>query len=221
MSYTFSALQDPVAGSAAFGPEGTAAGGVNSAGQVTGWYFDSSGETHGFLYNPIGSAFTTLDFPPNPSAPQYTTPAGINDSGEVVGTYEDDIDGVHGFLYNPNNPVGSQWTTLDYGDVPLTGGGLRRHLRRGDQQFGRDRRLFTSTAAALTTPSSITPTAPRTGSRLTTPTRRKISAKVPTPRGSTIRARSSAITSTAAALTTPSSITPTAPRTGPISMLLR
>ena len=75
MSYTFSALKDPAAGSAAFGPEGTAAGGVNSAGQVAGWYFDSSGETHGFLYNPIGSAFTTLDFPPDTLQPSvhYTS----------------------------------------------------------------------------------------------------------------------------------------------------
>ncbi len=40
------------------------ADGINDAGQVVGWYFDSSGIEHGFLYSGgTNGTYTTLDDP--------------------------------------------------------------------------------------------------------------------------------------------------------------
>jgi probable HAF family extracellular repeat protein len=51
-------LDDPSAG-----PLGTIATGINTAGQIVGRYTDNSGAIHGFLYNPNGGTYTTLDDP--------------------------------------------------------------------------------------------------------------------------------------------------------------
>ena len=69
-SFTFSTLDDPV------GKVTSAARSVNAAGQIVGFYLDSTGTSHGFLYS--GATYTTLD---DPSA-KNTYPDCINDAGQ-------------------------------------------------------------------------------------------------------------------------------------------
>ena len=104
--YNFSTFDDPSATSFV----GTQAFGINGSGQIVGVYADGSGN-HGFLYNPNGGTYTTLD---DPLATNGTLAAGINASGQIVGYYATNT-GNHGFLYNPN---GGTYTTIDY---PLAG----------------------------------------------------------------------------------------------------
>jgi probable HAF family extracellular repeat protein len=77
---------------------GTGASGVNDAGQVVGFYTDSSGTYHGYVKT--GSSFTALDYP---GASQYggTVAYGINNAGVVTGFYFDDGSGDEaGFIWN-------------------------------------------------------------------------------------------------------------------------
>ena len=74
---TYTTLDDPAA------TTGTAAYGINVAGQIVGYYNNSTG-THGFFYNPSGGTYTTLD---DPLATSGTFAYGINDAGQIVGTY--------------------------------------------------------------------------------------------------------------------------------------
>ena len=53
----------------------TVASGINNEGQIVGSYQTSTGQTHGFLYNPNDGSYTTLDVP---SVPVGTSPSGIN-----------------------------------------------------------------------------------------------------------------------------------------------
>jgi hypothetical protein len=78
---------------------------VLGSGEVAGYYQDSSGTLHGFLYN--NGAYTTVD---DPSAGPYGTVAGaINASGQVAGYYLDSSSGTyHSFVYN-----NGAYTTLD------------------------------------------------------------------------------------------------------------
>lgn len=69
----------------------TVAQGV-SGDNVVGWYNDSLGVTHGFLFD--GAAYTTLDIP----GADHTEAYGVSGS-KVVGYYNDGT-GSHGFLYD-------------------------------------------------------------------------------------------------------------------------
>ena len=53
-AYIFETLDPP-------GVDLTVPGGINDLGDVVGYYSDSSGGTHGFVYD--GSTYTTLDYP--------------------------------------------------------------------------------------------------------------------------------------------------------------
>lgn len=66
------------------GAVGTYAFGINSAGQIVGSYFDSSGDYHGFV--DTNGVFATLDYP---TAPTSTSLQGINAKGDIVGYFED------------------------------------------------------------------------------------------------------------------------------------
>jgi probable HAF family extracellular repeat protein len=68
----------------------TTATGINSQGQVVG-YFHQGGITHGFLRSSDGSSYTILDVP----GATNTLAWGINDNGLIVGFYADNN---HGFL---------------------------------------------------------------------------------------------------------------------------
>jgi probable HAF family extracellular repeat protein len=96
----FIPLRDPFAGN-----NGTAAKGVNDAGQVVGYYFDAGNRAHGFLYS--GGNYTTIDV-----GARGTFLNGINDAGQIVGTYIDITGHDHGFVgsFQPN-PSPSGGTT--------------------------------------------------------------------------------------------------------------
>src|SRR5262249_55813195 len=94
-----------------FATQGTVATGINNLGQIVGYYYTVVGFgfliSHGFLYNPSNSSFTTLEDP----LPQGlgTAVYGINDVGQIVGNYINLADGSSpGFLYN-----GGTYTRLD------------------------------------------------------------------------------------------------------------
>jgi probable HAF family extracellular repeat protein len=57
----------------------TGANGINSSGEVVGWFLDSANLTHGFLLS--GGTYTQLDVPGYPE----TIAGGINDVGQIVG----------------------------------------------------------------------------------------------------------------------------------------
>src|SRR5207302_1270634 len=111
--YNFSTFDDPSATSFV----GTQAFGINGSGQIVGVYADGSGN-HGFLYNPNGGTYTTLDDPLATNGTfaitNGTFATGINASGQIVGHYFTNT-GNHGFLYNPN---AATYTTID---DPLAG----------------------------------------------------------------------------------------------------
>jgi len=88
-----------------FLPAGTAnnqAVGINNAGLVVGFYFDSTGVIHGYLFN--GSTASALDFP----TAMDTQAFGINNHGEIVGDYIDSMGVMHGFTFQ-----GGVWNTVD------------------------------------------------------------------------------------------------------------
>jgi probable HAF family extracellular repeat protein len=109
---TYTTLDDPLAGASASG-QGTLTQGINDAGQIVGYYLDSNGNRHGFLYS--GGAYTTLS---DPLATNVTIASGINDLGQVVGYYGDNT-AFHGFLYSNgtyttvDNPLGGNNTRLN------------------------------------------------------------------------------------------------------------
>ena len=69
--------------------------GINSSGQIVGFFLDSTGG-HGFLRDKKGS-FTTIDVPGSLG----TNATGINSSGQIVGVFGDSTGAVRGFLATP------------------------------------------------------------------------------------------------------------------------
>jgi hypothetical protein len=65
------------------GATGTVPLGINSAGDIVGWFFLGSNVPHGFLLSASGSA-TVIDVP----GAFRTLPHGINAAGDVVGFYD-------------------------------------------------------------------------------------------------------------------------------------
>ena len=97
------------------GSNGQPINGSGQVGQVVGYYEDSAGGVHGFLYNRgAASPFTSIDYPQASS----TYAAGINDAGEIVGYYLD-ASGQHGFLYNPS--ASPPFRSIDYPSALSTG----------------------------------------------------------------------------------------------------
>src|SRR5581483_3301028 len=95
--YKFTTLAEPSEGTG-----GTIASGINNQGEIVGYYQDTNGVYHGFLYS--NGSYIPLD---DPSA-QWTQALGINNRGDVVGTYWDSsAQNYYGFLYS-----GTQYTTI-------------------------------------------------------------------------------------------------------------
>jgi hypothetical protein len=67
--------------------------GIDSAGDVVGWFYDANSVQHGFT--DMGGTFTQVDYPGNNIS--YTVLEGINDSGLITGQYEDTSGIIHGF----------------------------------------------------------------------------------------------------------------------------
>lgn len=74
MGGTFTSISDPLAAS---GGLGTFALGINASGVIAGYYYDASGNSHGFVDD--HGTFTTVDDGTN------TVITGINDNGTFVG----------------------------------------------------------------------------------------------------------------------------------------
>ena len=113
---TYTTLDDPLALS-------TYATGINSGGEIVGFYYDASAPAgfpgpgaNGFVYN--AGAYTTLR---DPLGVNGTFAYGINDSGQIVGFYYDATDTAHGFVYQ-----GGAYITLN---GPLNGA-CGRHRSR-------------------------------------------------------------------------------------------
>jgi probable HAF family extracellular repeat protein len=68
----------------------TAAVGIDTAGDVSGFYQDQSGTYHGFILS--GGTYTSIDYP----GATWTELYGLNDIGQVVGTADEE---TIGFLY--------------------------------------------------------------------------------------------------------------------------
>jgi uncharacterized membrane protein len=84
--------------------------GLNNRGMACGFYFDSAGHGHGFLWQ--NGSITPLDAPG--WADTFAT--GINDLGVVTGNY-DDLVTSHTFLYRVHHGT---WTQLpDITDRPV------------------------------------------------------------------------------------------------------
>src|SRR5271166_1450170 len=76
--------------------------GINNAGLVVGFYADSMGVFHGYLFN--GATAMTLDF----MGGMGTQAFGINNHSEIVGDYTDSMGVMHGFTY-----LGGVFQTVD------------------------------------------------------------------------------------------------------------
>ncbi len=75
---------------------GYAGRGIDNAGDIVGWYIDSSGLQNGFLIS--GGKATTIDYPSDSEV--YTVLEGINDKGTITGQWEDTSGIIHGFTYD-------------------------------------------------------------------------------------------------------------------------
>lgn len=85
VAYTY--LQDPNSGTPSI-PNFTVANGIDNAGQVVGYFQNTSGAYDGFLFDPATGTYLTIDVP----TATDTYAQGINNSGQIVGYY--DINGM-------------------------------------------------------------------------------------------------------------------------------
>jgi probable HAF family extracellular repeat protein len=109
-----------------FGSTDTEPWGINNAGQIVGYFEDSSGAHHGFLLTP-GQNPVQIDY--NGGGQTYLF--GINDAGQIVGwAYSPEIFGYQTFMYYNGQffPLGISNSTFEYtlgyginGDATLTG----------------------------------------------------------------------------------------------------
>jgi hypothetical protein len=82
---------------------GTQPASINDLGEITGVYFDSNGNSHGFLRKARGE-IVTFDAPnvgygtPAVSYGLGTIPTDINNEGDIVGYYTDAAGAYHGFV---------------------------------------------------------------------------------------------------------------------------
>jgi uncharacterized membrane protein len=82
---------------------GTQPAGINDLGEVTGAYYDSNGNQHGFLRKEGGKIVTfdapDVGYPTQPTlGSSGTIPTGINNEGDIVGYYTDAKGAYHGFV---------------------------------------------------------------------------------------------------------------------------
>ena len=90
---TFTTFDAPNVGSG-----GTLPASINSAGEITGYFYDTNNMTHGFLRNPDG-VITVLDGP----GALETYAAGINETGSIIGGLQVNPDGSGpAFLRSPD-----------------------------------------------------------------------------------------------------------------------
>lgn len=124
--------------------------GVNDSGIAVGYYEDSTGSQHGFLYNTNTGAYTFVDDPLEQfdNGVETTEITGINNLGEIAGFYSDSAGVFHGFLACPAGmscsataavpePGAGMLASLGLGLVVL--GGFRRRRAAAGAQVRRER----------------------------------------------------------------------------------
>ena len=77
--------------------------GINDKGIAVGYYGDSTGSQHGFLYDTRTGRYTFLDDPSEAfqNGVEVTQITGITNSGEITGFYSDANGVFHGFVATP------------------------------------------------------------------------------------------------------------------------
>src|SRR5712692_4568515 len=78
--------------------------GINSGGQIVGFFTDAAFKLHGFL--DTAGSFTTIDAP----GANYTFVYGINNAGQILGAYD-----VHGYLESTGSFI-----TIDFPGATFT-----------------------------------------------------------------------------------------------------
>lgn len=81
--------------------------GINDHGIAVGYYGDSTGSQHGFLYNTATGQYTFIDDPSEAfdNGVEITQITGITNSGEITGFYSDANGVLHGFVANTPEPA--------------------------------------------------------------------------------------------------------------------
>jgi probable HAF family extracellular repeat protein len=92
-------------------PQQQEANDVNDAGQIVGYYADSSGVYHG--YERSGVKFTTIDVPF--AGATLTSASAINNSGEIVGEWTDSGGVTHAYTL-----TGGTYASFDYPGATFT-----------------------------------------------------------------------------------------------------
>ncbi len=104
------------------GPDTVNAQGVNSEGEIVGFYVGADGQDHGFMTNAhlekhaqvTGTPIPDPTIPSVPGEPGatfvFSQVLAVNDSGIAVGYYGDSTTSQHGFLYNLKT---GQYTFVD------------------------------------------------------------------------------------------------------------
>ncbi len=115
-SRTFTDLEEPNAGNgtvASYGIQGTTPLSINDSGSVTGYYVDSSGNRHGFIYS--AGNYTSFDVSGATTLNAHggsfsgTIPMSIDSAGDVAGSYTDSSFVRHGFIRSASGVI----TTFD------------------------------------------------------------------------------------------------------------
>lgn len=142
---TFTTIDAPGAGTVSGTLQGTYAVDLNASGDAAGYYVDSNGEDHGFIYSASG-AITTVDVPE--AGNLGTGILGIDTAGDTTGFYVDSQDIQHSFFrsaggaittFDPPNTIGSGAQSLnDSGTVAggfIDANGAHGYLRTQDGTF--------------------------------------------------------------------------------------
>jgi hypothetical protein len=137
------------------GSVATFAQGIDSAGDVSGYYFDADNVYHGFLLS--GGTYITLDYP----GAAVTAATGISDSGgEVVG-YQYSVSGETGFTYDTQTQVFTEISYLAGADIyPFAvndAGRVVGYISQASGSYGFEMAV-SGPVVELTSPGGATPT---------------------------------------------------------------
>jgi len=107
----------PRSGAGTGADQGTFSFAISPGGEITGFYFDGTNASHGFLRDNMG-VITTYDVPGSGTGfLQGTYGGGFTPNGTIMGNYFDADDLSHGFLLDKNG-VFTTFDAPDAGSVP-------------------------------------------------------------------------------------------------------